>query len=101
MSVLNSLVNSEFVCDSVDFGCHPSALPFVTSVLLSLLLTQALEEKKSAVVATQLELQAVLRRAARQEALTGAAEGQLNKLKEENNEVGVAAPPCRTEHVLC
>lgn len=65
-----------------------SALLFVASVL-SLLLTQALEEKKSAVAATQLELQAALRRAARQEALTEAAEGQLNKLKEESNEVCV------------
>lgn len=48
---------------------------------------QALEEKKNTMVAIQVELQAALRRAARQEALAEAAEGQLDKLKEENNKV--------------
>lgn len=54
---------------------------------------QAVEERKSTVVAVQLELQAALRRAARQEALTEAAEGQLNTLREENNEVSAATLP--------
>ena len=51
------------------------------------------------VVAVQLELQAAVRRAARQEALTEAAEGQLNTLREENNEVSATALP-RTSCVL-
>ena len=60
---------------------------------------QAVEERKTMVVAVQLELQAALRRAARQEALTEAAEGQLNTLREENNEVSATALP-RTSCVL-
>lgn len=60
---------------------------------------QAVEERKTMVVAVQLELQAAVRRAARQEALTEAAEGQLNTLREENNEVSATALP-RTSCVL-
>lgn len=66
---------------------------------------QALEEKKNTVVAIQLELQATLRRAARQEALAEAAEGQLDKLKEENNKVRPHSPGqcacCTLAHPMC
>ena len=83
----------------VEFLCS-FARTLVCSISASiLLLMQAVEERKSMVVAVQLELQAALRRAARQEALTEAAEGQLNTLREENNEVSAATLP-RTSRVL-
>ena len=77
----------------------PGTKSDVTCVHGILLLMQAVEERKTMVVAVQLELQAAVRRAARQEALTEAAEGQLNTLKEENNEVSATALP-RTSCVL-